>query len=204
MPEAAFNRVADNWRPLFAIAEVAGGEWLQRCLAAFENLTRVDREDTDSLRIMLLIDIREVFRGEWPAPLEGQPPKPVERIFSKDLNDNLEAMTERPWPEVRRGGKAITVRWLASNLAAFGIHSKNIRIGEDQAKGYERAQFDKVFAKYIPEDPVYAPNPLQGGDLSVPPSHSEVKPEILAVPKDEVGTGEKTAVYEALRRIKDP
>ena len=200
LPEGAFNRVADNWRPLFAIAEVAGGEWPQRCLAAFENLTRVEREDTDSLRIMLLIDIREVFRGEWPAPLEGQPPKPVERIFSKDLNDNLEEMTERPWPEVRRGGKAITVRWLASNLAAFGIHSKNIRIGEDQAKGYERAQFDKVFAKYIPEDPVYAPNPLQGGNLSVPPSHTRQNAENLSVPKDEAGTDEKTPIYEALGR----
>src|SRR5205807_8496968 len=27
MPDAAFNRVADNWRPLFAIAELAGGDW---------------------------------------------------------------------------------------------------------------------------------------------------------------------------------
>ena len=47
LPEAAFNRVADNWRPLFAIAEVAGGEWPQRCLAAFEKLTRVESEDTE-------------------------------------------------------------------------------------------------------------------------------------------------------------
>ena len=109
-------------------------------------------------------------------------------------------MTERPWPEVRRGGKAITVRWLASNLAAFGIHSKNIRIGEDQAKGYERAQFDKVFAKYIPEDPVYAQNPLKGGNLSVPPSHTRQNAENRSVPTSSFGTDEKKPIYEALGR----
>jgi putative DNA primase/helicase len=200
LPEGAFNRVADNWRPLFAIAEAAGGEWPGRCSEAFEKLTRVEREDTESLRIMLLCDIREVFRGEWPLPLEGQPPKPVERIFSKDLTDNLEEMTERPWPEVRRGGKAITARWLASNLAAFGIHSKNIRIGEDQAKGYERAQFDKVFAKYIPETPDMSSKPHQGGGGAVPPSHTRQNAENQSVPKSETGTDEKKPVYEASGR----
>lgn len=30
-----FNRVADNWRPLFKIAEVAGGDWPKRCADRF-------------------------------------------------------------------------------------------------------------------------------------------------------------------------
>jgi len=27
MPPGAYNRVADNWRPIFAIAQIAGGDW---------------------------------------------------------------------------------------------------------------------------------------------------------------------------------
>ena len=73
---------------------------------------------------MLLADIKQVFT--------------VDRIFSKDWSIELLAqLKERPWPEVCRG-KPITERWLARKLAAFGIHSTTLRIGEEQAgKGYE-------------------------------------------------------------------
>jgi putative DNA primase/helicase len=177
LPEHLFNRIADNWRPLFKIAQIAGVDWPQRCACALAKLT-TGEDERENLRVMLLVDIREVFK--------------TERIFSKDLVEKLAELKERPWPEICRG-KPITAQWLARNLAAFGIHSGNIRIGEEQAKGYERVQFDDVFARYVPETP-------QTSAATVPPSHSEVKPEILAVPKDEVGTGEKTAVYEALGR----
>ena len=112
---------------------------------------------------MLLTDIQKVFTGEWPPPLEGKSPVKVERIFSKDLLDNLKEMTERPWPEVCRNDKPITARWLASNLEPFGIRSKNIWVGEKkaQAKGYEREQFDNVF-KYIPKTADMSQTPRMG------------------------------------------
>ena len=31
MPRDVYGRLADNWRPLFAIAEAVGGEWLNHC-----------------------------------------------------------------------------------------------------------------------------------------------------------------------------
>jgi hypothetical protein len=39
LPATAFNRLADNWRPLFAIAQVAGGVWPGLALDAFKHLT---------------------------------------------------------------------------------------------------------------------------------------------------------------------
>jgi len=39
MPKAAFNRLGDNWRPLFAIAQIAGGDWPDRVLSAFTQLS---------------------------------------------------------------------------------------------------------------------------------------------------------------------
>jgi putative DNA primase/helicase len=177
LPEHLFNRIEDNWRPLFAIAEVAGGDWPYRCAGALFKLTT--REDErESLRVMLLADIQQVFTGE--------------RMFSKDLVEQLTELKDRPWPEICRGNP-ITARWLARNLVDFGIHSGNIRIGEDQAKGYERAQFDDVFARYVPETP-------EGGNLSVPPSHTEVKPENSIRPKTEFGTDEKKPIHETLGR----
>jgi len=50
LPEAASNRVADNWRPLFALAEAAGGKWVSRCAKAFELLTGTDSNETENVR----------------------------------------------------------------------------------------------------------------------------------------------------------
>ena len=67
MPESAYNRVADNWRPLFAIAEIAGGQWPARCEQAFELLTGTAGEEEMSLRTELLNDIRRILRRGFTA-----------------------------------------------------------------------------------------------------------------------------------------
>jgi putative DNA primase/helicase len=144
-----FNRLADNWRPLFAIAEIAGGDWPKRCADASAKLTCRDSDDCESLRILLLADIREILAGEWPLLEDGEGPMPVERTFSKTLVEQICSMTERPWPEARRG-KPVSEQWMAKQLANFRIHSKTLRIGEERAKGYEPGQFSNAFARYLP------------------------------------------------------
>jgi hypothetical protein len=84
---------------------------------------------------------------------EDEEPEPIERIFSKDLCEKLGDMTERPWPEVRKG-KGISERWLAHALSAFGIKSKTLRIGEDRAKGYEAVAFADAFERYVASTPL--------------------------------------------------
>jgi hypothetical protein len=148
LPDYLYNRSADNWRPLFAIAEIAGGDWLQRCADASRKLQTDATDDAETLRVMLLTDLQQVFAGMWPQPAEGEEPQPLERIFSKDLCEKLAEMKERPWPEVCRG-KAVNERWLARNLGAFGIKSKSMRIGDANAKGYEAQDFESVFERYV-------------------------------------------------------
>jgi Protein of unknown function (DUF3631) len=97
---------------------------------------------------MLLADIHQVLDGTWPPPPDDEPPSPVERMFSRDLVKSLCEMQDRPWPEAQRG-KAISERWLARNLGRFGIRPKTLRIGDDRAKGYERAVFVDVFDRYL-------------------------------------------------------
>ena len=137
LPSGAFNRLADNWRPLFAIAEVAGGDWPQRAADAFMKLTGKVDWDAQDIGTMLLTDIRQIFAGT-----------DRDRIFSKSLVDSLCAMSERPWPEVHHG-KPVSETWLARRLRGFGINSRTLRIGDQRAKGYETADFADAFDRYL-------------------------------------------------------
>jgi putative DNA primase/helicase len=56
LPPSAFNRIADNWRPLFAVAEVAGGDWPRRAAEAFAKLTAKEDTDAQGIGTMLLTD----------------------------------------------------------------------------------------------------------------------------------------------------
>ena len=62
-PDALNDRQADAWDPLFAIAEVAGGEWPERARAAAKALCQVDaEEDVEAdIKTVLLADIRDIF-----------------------------------------------------------------------------------------------------------------------------------------------
>ena len=114
----------------------------------------------------------------------AKPRCPLTAFFSRILVETLCGMTERPSPEVNRG-KPITERWLARNLTAFGIKSGNIRIGEKQAKGYERAHFNEAFARYLPDT---------GDFIRPPPSHTREKTENPSVPHTKLGRIKKTVL----------
>jgi hypothetical protein len=60
-PLPACNRLADNWRPLFAVAQVIGGHWPARILDSFTHLTANPRTTAQDLGPTLLADIRAIF-----------------------------------------------------------------------------------------------------------------------------------------------
>lgn len=159
LPDGAFNRLADNWRPLFAIAEVAGGDWPERARRAFEMLVLKDDADAQGIGTMLLGDIKTVFEQCG-----------TDKIFSKSLVESLIAMSERPWGEIRKG-KAITENWLAHRLRSFEVTSKTIRIGPDVAKGYHLTDFDDAFARFLSDTPLskrYSVTTLENNGDSAP------------------------------------
>jgi putative DNA primase/helicase len=182
LPPGAFNRVADNWRPLFAIAEIAGGDWPVRAIAAYTKIEANDDADGQGIRTMLLTDIQQVFRENIG-----------ERIFSKLLIEKLTNMTDRPWPEVNKG-KPITETWLARQLREFKILPKTIRVNTDRAKGYELAAFRNAFERYLPEDgdsirdsattqqtSASEENPTRDNEIDCHGSQSHESPEIIGL-----------------------
>ena len=86
MPAALFNRVADNWRPLFAIADCAGGEWPKRARKVAVEISAA-KED-ESIRIKLIGDIRELFMGRG-----------VDWMTLAEICQGLTAIEDGPWRE---------------------------------------------------------------------------------------------------------
>jgi hypothetical protein len=130
------NRPADNWRPLLAIADAAGGDWPTIARATAEASEGLKQDQ--SSRAILLSDIREVF--------ESRPH--VDRIASTELAAELGAMEGRPWAEWRNG-KPITAASLARMLAPFGISPATRRDGPNTFKGYLFANFSETFDCYL-------------------------------------------------------
>jgi putative DNA primase/helicase len=59
VPDTLHDRAADNWRPLLAIADLAGGDWPALARKAACDITGV--EEDGSLNVMLLADVRTAF-----------------------------------------------------------------------------------------------------------------------------------------------
>ena len=146
MPASVFNRAADNWRPLLAIADAAGGEWPARARRAVQSVAATAGDDDQSARVTLLADIRGIFAE-----------RRTDRLASAELVEALVAVEGRPWAEWK-AGKAITTNGLARLLAPFAIKPSTIRTSGGTPKGYQLAQFEDAFARYLPGEGIEPPH----------------------------------------------
>jgi putative DNA primase/helicase len=142
MPGSIYNRAADNWRPLLAVADLAGPNWSDCARQVAVVLTR-DTGESDSSRLLLLADLRELFDAE-----------PSGILFTAEILSRLHARDDRPWSEWK-AGKPITGRQLAAQLKPLGITTnQTVRRGDSTEKGYRRQWFDDAFARYLPAQSV--------------------------------------------------
>ncbi|HZO45818.1 MAG TPA: DUF3631 domain-containing protein, partial [Xanthobacteraceae bacterium] len=134
IPDALNDRAADNWRPLLAIADLAGGAWTRR---ARDAACLLSGDDSTSVNVELLADIQKAF-GD------------LDVIRSADLVEKLVGDPERPWTEWRHG-RPLTQKQLGGLLRPFSITSETVSApGFKDAKGYKRAHFEEAWAAYCP------------------------------------------------------
>lgn len=134
-PGKLHDRAADNWRPLLAIADRAGGAWPER--ARQTAITLLAAGDDTSIKTQLLADICDIIGDR-------------EKIKSVDLVAALTEKEDRPWGEWRRGSPLSAIQ-LARLLKPFNVAPKPLRFEtERQTKGYTRDSFRDAFARYIP------------------------------------------------------
>jgi putative DNA primase/helicase len=157
--DGLFNREADNWRTLFAIADTAGGDWPERARAAAKAGHKPI--EVESVRVLLLSDIRDVF---WA--------KQTDRLPSATLAEALGAIEGRPWAEWK-AGRPMTATALARQLSAFKIAPATHRDGQATFKGYLFSDFDSMFERYLADPPVQTVTPLQTQQTSAQVARSE-------------------------------
>jgi Protein of unknown function (DUF3631) len=85
IPPGLTDRAADAWEPLFAIADLAGGNWPQRARKAALALSSEQAKEDDNIATQLFVDIRDVFK--------------TEQIRSETLVQQLISMEGHPWAE---------------------------------------------------------------------------------------------------------
>jgi putative DNA primase/helicase len=137
MPRGIYNRAADNWRPLLAIADAVGGDWPKRAREAAAALS-ADADDSESNGVLLLGDLRRLFDAE-----------PIGLLFTKEILARLNDDETRPWGEWK-AGKPFTDHQLASLLKPYKIAPKTVRRGAETGKGYRLEWFDDAFRRYLP------------------------------------------------------
>jgi putative DNA primase/helicase len=147
MPPGLHNRAADNWRPLLAIAEAAGGDWPQKARQAAMMLAGDDPDELSRIEL-LLSDIRAIFEGV-EADENGN-----RAITSATLIEKLVAIVPRPWAEYGKSGKPITQNKLARLLKPLRIQPDRVSLDEVRLHGYRLTQFLDAFDRYL------APSPL--------------------------------------------
>jgi putative DNA primase/helicase len=137
MPEGLNDRAADNWEVLISIADHAGGDWPMKARTAATALSGEEASETDSVKTLLLSDIRDLFVT-----------KNTDRLTSAAIVEHLATLDHRRWPEWK-GGRPMSKVQLARLLGHFKIRSGTIRFSHGTDKGYYLSSFAETFERYL-------------------------------------------------------
>ena len=169
LPDNLSDRQADAWEPLFAIADLAGGEWPKRARDAAVTLS-AEPDDGASRGALLLGAIRDAM-GD------------AETIATADLLSAINANDDLPfggWSD----GKGLDARSLGRLLRPYGLKPRTIRVGDHTAKGYRRDGLQDAWARYLP-------TPIQPSHPSHPSHH---KTSVTENPHSRANVTDVTAV----------
>lgn len=190
LPTGVYNRLADNWRPIFAIAQIVGGDWPRRAREAFVKICSSADLEAQGIGTMLLADIAAIFAcaGEGKLP-------------SAKIVETLAGFEGKPWAEFGRQRKSITPNQLATQLRRFGVFPGSIKLPDgSSAKGYHLEQFEDAFARFLPQPPFPDRHPgtdsVNTGGLSLSettPAENGLQSE-NAIPAPKNGAGAEVTV----------
>jgi hypothetical protein len=137
VPAELHDRAADNWRPPFVVADLAGGPWPARARAAALELAGGEAE-SESAGVELLADIKTIYDD-----------RDVDVIASTDLVEALVGLVDRPWAEWSHG-RPLTAAKLARFLRPFDVFPIDRRVMGKVLKAYRRQAFTDAWGRYLP------------------------------------------------------
>ena len=139
VPDALNDRAADNWRGLFALADMVGGTWTDRTRTAALAASVRAADDAEGLGVQLLDDIRTIFIDEG-----------VDILSSEEVVQELVAMSERPWGECNHG-RPLSQMKLSVLLKPFGQKTSDVLRNGKVRKCYDRRAFEDSWGRYLSE-----------------------------------------------------
>lgn len=149
LPESLEDRQMDNFSPLAAVADLAGGMWPSLARSSFLSLNRevTNLVGSTSIGVELLRAVRDLF-------LEAGDPA---ALSSLDVLRGLYERSEGPWaarygcpdlPSERQRG----AQRLAHDLGSFGVRPKSVRLPDGSTpRGYSRADLADPWARHAPD-----------------------------------------------------
>jgi Protein of unknown function (DUF3631) len=132
LPNELDDRAADAWEPLFAIADVAGGEWPRKARAAAIALSSGRDDDEAGLAHRLLVDTHAVFTGA-----------DADKLPTVELIERLVDIETSPWGDLF--GKTITPHKLGRMLKPYGIKTRH----SGAFRGFLRTDFEDAWERYV-------------------------------------------------------
>jgi len=148
LPPELVDRLADNWRPLIAIADSFDPEWGRIARLTAVHFAKDWREE--DVPILLLKSIREVFDTLG-----------IDRITGKALLEALCRLEDAGWSEFTgvkgdRPPHKLRNSELRTMLRMFGIESRNVWAmrgapGDRSGRGYYRSDFEAAWRAYCEE-----------------------------------------------------
>ena len=163
---ALVNRVlADNRKPLFAIADVVGGTWPERARKAAK--VWADRSESASVFEETIAAIQEIFGVR-------------DEITSKEIVEGLTQIEGGSWAEWGKDRKPITQNALARLLKPHKICPTDIGPERRRRKGYRRSQFALLFETYLPSFPADKCAAAQNPKGCEPSNASEARSRVSA------------------------
>jgi hypothetical protein len=130
------DRANDVWEPLFAIADLAGGDWPEKARGSARILSGEEEREDESRPALLLKDIFTVFSNGV-----------ADRLRTNDLIDHLADIEESPWGDWH--GKKISAQALSRLLQPFLIKTMTIKVDGEPVRGYKREQFTDAFHRVL-------------------------------------------------------
>lgn len=164
MPMGLHDRDADVWEPLLTVADALGRDWPRRARAAALVLVSSAKQNTPSLGVRLLQDIRHIFG--------------VEKLNTDALLSKLFSLPESPWVDIK--GQPLNPVSLSQMLSPYGIKPKTVRIGEDVLRGYYRVDFHDAWTRYLSPSRGKAATPATTATSAL--KNTEIAPNLTIQP----------------------
>jgi hypothetical protein len=144
VPKELNDRQADCWRPLFAIADILGGEWPRLAREAAIAMSKAAADDDDDSVELLLADLAKIFEDAQ-----------VQRMASAMIVAKLKALSERPWAAYDHG-RPLNELGLAKMLRNFGVMPRQWGEGPKthrrSVRGYYLSDLAPIFARYVGQE----------------------------------------------------